>query len=117
HDRSPPAEAYHASRRRRHRDEAYAAYDRRAPPAREEQRRRERRDDGPGDLAPREHPKDRDRGNHRSERSRPRPERKESRWQAEGKKLFNEYAVPAIKAEGTKFVSRQIGNILARGVS
>jgi hypothetical protein len=29
--------------------------------------------------------------------------------------MFKEYAVPAIKAEGGKFVAKQIGNLFAQG--
>ena len=104
HPKSPNAENYHAMNRRRHREEDLSdgRHDRRPPPR---ERRRER--DAPrkgGREAPR-----------RS--TRPQPERQESKWQKEGKRFFNEYAVPAIKAEGTKYISKQIGNILAKGVS
>lgn len=30
--------------------------------------------------------------------------------------MFKEYAVPAIKAEGGKFLTKQIGNMFAKGV-
>ncbi|KAF2638769.1 hypothetical protein P280DRAFT_508535 [Massarina eburnea CBS 473.64] len=45
---------------------------------------------------------------------RPKPERKESKWQKEAKDMFVEYAVPVIKAEGGKYISKQIGNLITR---
>jgi len=56
----------------------------------------------------------------RTERTRdrrPQPERKNSKWQKEGKRLFQAYAVPAIQAEGAKFVGKQLGNWLAKGAA
>jgi hypothetical protein len=31
--------------------------------------------------------------------------------------MFEEYAVPAIKAEGGKFVTKQLGKMLAKGAA
>jgi hypothetical protein len=35
-------------------------------------------------------------------------------WQKEAKEMFKEYAVPVIKAEGGKYMARQIGNLIAK---
>ncbi|KAF1976650.1 hypothetical protein BU23DRAFT_31552 [Bimuria novae-zelandiae CBS 107.79] len=109
HEVSTPGEDYYAPRRRRHRDEDYFSdncHDRRHVP-----RDRHRERDAP---APNTRERD-DRAERRS--ALPRTERQEKKWQKEGKRFFNEYAVPAIKAEGTKYISKQLGNILAKGVS
>lgn len=109
HERSfPEEEDYYAPRRRQHRQEPQEdhvsgdLHDRRNP------YRESRRDRDP--------PRRRDRDEGRRS-TRPQPERKQSKWQKEGKKLFEEYAIPAIKAEGTKYISKQIGNILAKRAS
>jgi len=45
---------------------------------------------------------------------RPGLDRSGSKWQKEAKNLFMQYAVPVIKAEGGKFVSKQLGGMLAK---
>ncbi|KAJ4287739.1 hypothetical protein N0V90_012443 [Kalmusia sp. IMI 367209] len=98
-------EDYYAPRRRRHREEDYFSDSRhnRRPAPRDRHRERDA-------------PRKREDEGEREERHRA-PKREERKWQREGKKLFNEYAVPAIKAEGTKYISKQIGNLIARGVA
>lgn len=85
--------------------------------------RRDPHDDGYDYVVP----KDRRRGGHDREREREldrkehrrqpppsKPERKESKWQKEAKDMFKEYAVPVIKAEGGKYISKQIGALIAK---
>ncbi|KAF2192367.1 hypothetical protein K469DRAFT_310400 [Zopfia rhizophila CBS 207.26] len=54
----------------------------------------------------------------RLERSRkaakPKDKRKEKRWQKEALGMFKDYAVPIIKAEGRKYISKEIGNFISR---
>lgn len=91
-------------RRRRHREEDYFSDNRHNRP---------RRRDPYDDPLVKEKSRDREPG-----RERPgAPERKGSRWQKEGERLFKEYAVPALKAEGAKIVTKGIGNLFAKGVS
>ncbi|KAF2731944.1 hypothetical protein EJ04DRAFT_359586 [Polyplosphaeria fusca] len=56
----------------------------------------------------------RDRDGHPRDRRRPgAPVRKESKWQKEATDAFKTYALPVIKAEGGKFVTKQLGAFLA----
>lgn len=52
-----------------------------------------------------------------SSRDRQRGERSrsdsKSKWQEEAKNMFKQYAVPVIKAEGGKYISRQLGNLIS----
>ncbi|PVH93103.1 hypothetical protein DM02DRAFT_662288 [Periconia macrospinosa] len=67
--------------------------------------------------------RDRPRRDDRERRARPRaeprskPEKKESVWQKEAKEMFKEYAVPVIKAETGKIITKQIGNLIAKRTS
>lgn len=46
-------------------------------------------------------------------RDRPgRPARKESQWQKQAKDIFTEYAVPVIKKEGARFLSKQLEGMI-----
>lgn len=55
--------------------------------------------------------------NERREREREgRDKEGEKKWQKQGKKLFQEYAVPAIKAEGTKYLTKRFGEVVERVV-
>lgn len=64
----------------------------------------------------RDRPHRRDRERYARPRAEPRhkPERKESVWQREAKDMFKEYAVPVIKAETGKIITKQLGNFIAK---
>lgn len=90
--RDPYDDYYEKPRRDRRRE--YDDYEHGPPP-------RDSRRDYYDDRAPR--------------RERPRaPERKSSKWQKEAKDLFMTYALPVIKTEGGKFLSKQVGGMLAK---
>jgi len=108
--------------RRRHpeahrpRDDGYYSdyrHDKRRPdPYRDERDKRDRyRDERNRDDRYRD-----DRRDDYQKRSGP-PEKKESKWQREAKDMFVKHAVPVIKAEGSKFITKQIGNFLAKSAS
>ncbi|CAI6334916.1 unnamed protein product [Periconia digitata] len=101
---------HHAARRRHTREDDYYSDNRynrprrsshsdsRKPYTPEDRHRRDRRERPPQPKAG----------------TRPTQERKESVWQKEAKDMFKEYAVPVIKAEGGKYISKQIGNFIAK---
>jgi hypothetical protein len=69
------------------------------------------------DRPPRAYPDDRYRDRSRDgyrDRKRPGPPtRKESKWQKEAADMFKQYALPVIKAEGGKYISKQLGGFMA----
>jgi len=47
-------------------------------------------------------------------KERPRASRKESRWQREAKDMFYKHALPVIKIEGAKYLTKQFGTFLSK---
>ncbi|KAF1954982.1 hypothetical protein CC80DRAFT_109897 [Byssothecium circinans] len=115
-DSRDPYNDYYAPRRRHSREEDYYSDSRHNRPPRDPYHDRPPR--SKHHKPPREH---REHGEIRerpqeSERltAHPSHERRASKWQQEAKNMFVEYAVPAIKAEGGKYLSKQIGNFIAK---
>ena len=118
-DPRDPHDEYFAPRRRRAREEDYYSDNRHNRPRRDAYHGRPRQSryrEPPRDYQPpRDHHERRERPRDDERRlERPRPERRGSKWQREAKDMFVEYAVPVIKAEGGKYLSKQIGNFIAK---